>query len=35
MVGEFITWKIGVGVLEIDHDELFVLVRWEKKGRLP
>lgn len=35
MVSEFITWEICIGIFEIDHNELFVLVRREKERRLP
>lgn len=34
MVCEFKTWSVGVGVLEVDDDELLVLVRGQEERRL-
>ena len=33
VVGEFVAWEVGVGVLEVDDDELLVLVGWQEEGR--
>ena len=34
MVGKFKAAYIGGGVFEVDNDELFVLIGWEKERRL-